>query len=78
MHAEHERAVFLDFVKAAGLEFANDVRYPAYTAGKLNLISRLMVMNGPKSNAMFYFAVGAIATAAVAFYWQYRKKTGAT
>lgn len=71
----HDKAVL---IKAAGLEFANDVRYPAYNASKLGLLNRLMVLNGPKSNTLFYFVLGAVATAAVAFYWQYRKKLGLT
>jgi aldehyde dehydrogenase (NAD(P)+) len=71
----HEKAVL---VKAAGMEFANDIRYPPYDNKKLGLLQMLMVSSGPKSNSTMYFAFGAVVTAAVAFYWKYySKKSGA-
>jgi hypothetical protein len=59
--------VVSEFAEMAGqdkltllLEFANDLRYPPYTEGKLNLLRRLLVRTGPTTNFVQYAIVGAL------------------
>jgi acyl-CoA reductase-like NAD-dependent aldehyde dehydrogenase len=67
----HQKAVL---EKNAGMEFANDLRYPPYTEGKLSLLRRLLVRTGPTTNFVQYAIVGALLAAAVAVYFQYTRR----